>query len=422
MGNEVRINLNRRIFPPIIFVIFTIQIIEPSRIWMILLVGFLSVFILAYLWTRSLGRSLDLTREMRYGWSHVGDPLQERFYLTNTGVFPGTWIAILDESNLSGYKASTVTSIGQNENRNWYKRGICDRRGLYTIGPTSIQTGDPFGIFTASIEYPSTTNMMVLPPIINLPLIEVAPGGKIGEGQHVAKAMARTVSAVGVREYQPGDSLRYIHWPTTVRKDEFYVRAFDSTPSSDHWIFLDLCEAVHVGQGDEATEEHAIILAASLSNKGLEDGKAVGLAANAEELIWFPPLLEESQKWRILRSLALADLGNSSLQQLLEKTRTSMRSNNSLIIITSDLSGEWLDPLILLMMRGVIPTVILIDQPAFGGEGDRAALEKRLLELGIRFYVIGPDFLDQAEVRDTGLERDRWQSAYERKLPWRSVT
>lgn len=420
--SDVKVDLQRKIWPVLILIILVLQVMQPSKIWMTLLTGLTGVFVISYFWTRSLQKSLDLTREMRFGWSHVGDPLQERFYLTNKSIFPATWIMVWDHSNLAGYKASTVTSIGRNENRHWYKRGVCDRRGLYTIGPTSVQTGDPFGIFTAAIEYPSTTNMMVLPPIFKLPFIDVAPGGKIGEGRHVAKALARTVSAAGVREYQPGDSLRYIHWPTTVRKGEFFVRTFDSTPSSDHWIFLDLNRDVHVGSGEEATEEHAIILAASLTNRGLESGKAVGLAANGKDLIWLPPLLEESQKWRILRTLALAELGEGSLKQLLEKTRTSMRSNNSLIIITSDMSGTWLDPLILLTLRGVIPTVLLIDQPAFGGEGDVSAIERRLIELGIRYYLIDPDFLDNAEIRDADSERDRWRDAYERNVPWRSIT
>lgn len=420
--SQVKLQLQRKIWPLLILALLVLQITGPNKIWMMLLTGLTGLFVLSYFWARSLLKRLDLIREMRFGWSHVGDPLQERFYLINKSIFPATWIVVWDHSNLAGYKASTVTSIGRNENRQWYKRGVCDRRGLYTIGPTSIQTGDPFGIFTASIEYPSTANMMVLPPIFKLPHIEVAPGGKIGEGRHVAKALTRTVSAAGVREYQPGDGLRYIHWPTTVRKGEFYVRTFDSTPSSDHWIFLDLNQDVHVGSGEQATEEHAIILAASLANRGLESGKAVGLAANSQDLSWLPPLLEESQKWRILRTLALADLGDRTLKHLLQKTRTSMRSNNSLIVITSDMSGEWLDPLILLTRRGVIPTVLLIDQPAFGGQGDIHAIEERLIELNVRYYRIGPDFLDKAEIRDAESERERWKGMYERSVPWRPIT
>lgn len=420
--NEVKLELNRKIWPFLILLVLVLQIMEPSKIWMTLFTGLAGVFFLSYLWTRALRRSLKLSREMRFGWSHVGDPLQERFYLTNKGIFPATWIAVWDHSNLAGYKASTVTSVGGNENRNWYKRGVCIRRGLYTLGPTSVQTGDPFGIFTTTIEYPKTTNMMVLPPVFRLPTIEVAPGGRIGEGRHVVKAMTETVSAAGVREYRPGDSLRYIHWPTTVRKGDFYVRIFESTPSSDQWIFLDLFRRVHVGSGDQATEEHAIILAASLTNRGLQDGKAVGLVASSEKMVWLPPLLEESQKWRILRSLASVEMGGRPLNEVLQKTKSSMHSNNSAIIITADVEGKWIDPLIQLTFQGVVPTVLLIDQPAFGGEGNVRRIERRLIDLGIRYYLIGPDFLDNAKAQQMDMKRDRWKEVYERKVPWGSIT
>jgi uncharacterized protein (DUF58 family) len=419
---EVKLELNRKIWLLIILLLLVIQIVEPNKIWMTLLTGMTGVFLLSYLWAMSLQRSLTLTREMRFGWSHVGDPLQERFYLNNKGIFPATWITVKDHSNLVGYEASTVTSVGGNEVRHWYKRGVCIRRGLYTLGPTSVETGDPFGIFTTNIEYLMTTNMMVLPPVFRLPTIEVAPGGRIGEGRHVVKAMTETVSAAGVREYRPGDSLRFIHWPTTVRKGEFYVRVFESTPSSDQWIFLDLNRRIHVGSGDRATEEHAIILAASLANRGLLDGKAVGLTASSKDLIWLPPLLEETQKWRILRSLASAELGDRSLRDLLQKTRSSIHSNNSAIIITSDINGDWFDPLVQLTFQGVVPTVLLLDQTAFGGEGDVTWLERRLIDLGIRYYVIGPGFLDDVKAQQLDSKLDRWKEIYDRKVPWGSIT
>jgi hypothetical protein len=99
-----------------------------------------------------------------------------------------------------------------------------------------------------------------------------------------------------------------------------------------------------------------------------------------------------------------------------------MNSSNSVIIITSDIQGEWFDPLIQITFQGVVPTVLLIDQPAFGGEGNVQDMERRLIDLGVRYYLIGPDFIDTAKAQQKDTMRDRWREIYERKVPWGSVT
>lgn len=417
-----RIELQNKFLVPLLIVLLIMQIIQPNKVWMVLLVGIVTLIGSSYFWARSLQYGLHLTREMRFGWSQVGDYLQERFYLNNEGWAPALWIAVWDHSDLAGYQASTIMDIGGNAVRHWFKKGVCEKRGLYTLGPTSLRTGDPFGIFDVWLEYADTSNMMVMPPIVSLPAIQVAPGGRIGEGDSKDKSLDRTVSAAGVREYQPGDSLRFIHWPTTVRRGKYYVRTFDSNPASDYWIFLDLFAGVQAGEGERATEEHSIILAASLTNRFIEGGKEVGLAGHGERLIWETPLLEETQKWKILRALALAKLGTKSLAETLTGARRSLKYRSSLILITPDLSGDWLDPLLLYMQRGIVPTVLLLDAPAFGGSGDLPGIKRRLYELNIRFYVIDPEFLDRAEKRGISLDKRREGLVEARKMSWRSIS
>jgi uncharacterized protein (DUF58 family) len=415
------IKLRQKILIPLWLVLLISQIIQPSKVWMVLLVGITLLGGLGYFWARSLKNGLKLTREMRFGWSQVGDHLQERFYLSNEGWAPAVWMTVWDHSDLAGYRASTVMDIGGNAVRHWFKSGVCERRGLFTIGPTSLRTGDPFGLFDVWLDYSATSNMMVMPPIVSLPAIQVAPGGRVGEGDSLARALEQTVSASGVREYQDGDSLRFVHWPTSIRRGTYYVRTFDSTPASDYWIFLDLFEGVQVGEGEQATEEHGIILAASLANRFLDSGRAVGLAAQGESLIWDTPRLEESQKWQILRSLALAEPGQKPLKELLAGARGALKYTSSLVIITPDLTGAWLDPLLLYIQRGIIPTVLLLDAPGFGGEGDLSWIQDRLYELSIKFYLIGPDFLDRAE-RKPALNGGQQQDTREaRKMSWRPL-
>ena len=387
-----------------------------------MLVGLSTMLIVSYSWAVSLRENLTLTREMRFGWSRVGDHLQERFNLDNSSWAPAIWVHLEDHSDLAGYGGSRITRIGGNAHRRWFERGFCERRGLYTIGPTSLHTGDPLGLFEVKIEYTATSNMMVMPPIVNLPDIQIAAGGKVGEGINTVKTWDHTVTASGVREYNPGDSLRYIHWPTSARRNELFVRTFDSTPTSDQWIFMDMFSGVNAGEGEDASEEHGIILAASLMNWSLENGRAVGFGSNGKELSWYLPRADEIQKWTILRALALLELGEDPLLRLLDTARQSLRFRSSVIVITADLSGTWLNPLLLMRKKGITPNIMLLDAPAFGGSGDLQSIQKKLLSLGMNYFVIGPEYLDGAEMQLSPATQKRREEYKEvRKVHWRPL-
>ncbi len=416
------LKLRHKIIPYILPILFLNQLLSPRKGWMILLVGLSTVFVLSYYWATTLKNNITLVREMRFGWSQVGDRLQERFNLDNSGWAPAVWVCIEDHSDLTGYSGSRVTRVGGNAHRQWFERGVCERRGLFTIGPTTITTSDPLGIFAVTIEYPATTNMMVMPPIVNLPEIQIAPGGRVGEGVNTKRSWDHTVTASGVREYLPGDSLRYVHWPTSAHRGELFVRTFDSTPTSDQWVFLDMNAEAHAGEGENASEEHAIILAASLMNRSLEHGLAVGFGANGRELSWFPPRFNETQKWTILRALALLEKGDRPLDRLLEVARQSLRFRSSIIVITADLSGSWIQPLLLMRKKGIIPTVLLLNAPAFGGEGDLAHMQDKLVALGVNYYTINPDFLDGMELELSPATQQRREEFKEaRKVHWRPL-
>jgi uncharacterized protein (DUF58 family) len=394
-----------------------------------LLVGLGGAWLASYLWARSLARGLELTREMRYGWAQVGDHLQERFTLTNGGRVPAPWVAVIDGSNLPGYQASRVLGVGERAQVHWFEQGICSRRGLYTLGPTTLQAGDPFGFYGIHIGYPTSVTMMIMPPIVYLPAIDVAPGGRSGEGHRNTRALEHAVSAASVREYKPGDSMRWIHWPTLARRDEPYVRTFDSTPSSDWWIILDLDQEVQAGEGQRATAEQGVILAASLADRGLQMGRAVGFLAHGEELVWLPPRLGADQRWAILRALALLDPGPCSLAQLLAHTGPALGQRGSLVIISPAVQGRWLPSLVPLMRRGLVATVLLLDLAAFGGEGSPRKTVASLEAMEISHYLITPDLLDRPEARPGQIGKWRrtpqgqWEPKFHpRELVWRTLT
>ena len=401
------LRLNTRLLPLLVMALLVMQLIDPSQVWMTLLVGLGGLWLVAFIWARSLASRLTIVREMRYGWMQVGDALEERFTLNNKSWLPATWVELEDHSSLPGYNASLATGVDGSGTNQWRKKGTCNRRGLYQLGDTSILTGDPFGIYSVTITDPAKASLMVMPPVVPLPPLEIIPGGYSGEGRPIPDAPERSVDASSVREYVPGDSMRLVHWKTTARHGKPFVRLFDGTPASDWWILLDLQASVQAGLGEDSTEEHGIILAASLADRGLRMQRGVGLVSNGKTLDWLPPRTGDGQRWDILRVLALAARGETSLGEVLEHARPNLGRNASLLIITPTAKIDWLRTLPLLNRRGIRPTILLLDLHSFDPKRDNSRVAAELKRIHVPCHPISRELLDRPEAHPG--TRGQWE-------------
>jgi uncharacterized protein (DUF58 family) len=145
-------------------------------------------------------------------------------------------------------------------------------RGRFSTGPLMVRTTDPFGLVQLDRQFTATTEVMVTPEVVPLPLIRTAGGGG-----STGEARPHRVGVVGqddvlVREYRHGDDVRRIHWRSTARWGDLMVRreeqAWDPTAS----VVLDSRASAHAGRGMRNSIEWAISAAASIGIHFLEDG------------------------------------------------------------------------------------------------------------------------------------------------------
>ncbi|MBM3125449.1 MAG: DUF58 domain-containing protein [Chloroflexi bacterium] len=384
----LRIRLKQPLLPVLTVLLIGLQLLEPSRIWLILIVPFLGLLAGSFIWTSILSRNLQLRRESRLGWIEAGGQIEERLTLTNPTNLSAPIVEVEDHSTLPGFIASRSTGVRAGSFDQWSVQAICERRGIYQLGDAHIHLQDPFGIFEATVHLRRSTSILVLPRIAPLPPFRISPTGSSGDGPHRRLAFQQSVHASTVREYVTGDTRKQIHWPTTARKDKLHVRIMDSTPEAGWWIILDLDENFMVGSGDESLEEQSVTLAASLASVGLQGRKPVGLAGNCEVVTWLPPQKGEAQRWKIMQALAIARPASQSLTKVLEKAGSSLGSHNSLIVITSNMSLAWLASLVSLMGQGLTPTILLFDAESYGGSGSIQSALGTLQGRGVPCYAI----------------------------------
>jgi uncharacterized protein (DUF58 family) len=370
-----------------------LQLFSPNRAWVILLCGVGGMTLAAYLWARSLARSVRVTRSLRYVWAQVGDLLEERFALLNRGKWPVLWAEVDDESNLPDYPSQRVVGASGGQTSRWRVSTVCKRRGVFTLGPWTVRMQDPFGLFTVTQRYEQIHSLLVVPPVMELPSV-VLPRG-VATGRAVARQPAAdlTLNVSATRPYAPGDPLRRIHWPSSARHDALMSKTFDAEVSGDLWIVLDLDAGVQAGEGEESTEEYGVILAASLAERMLRQNRAVGLVAYGAQEAYLMPGRGEGQLWRLLQALALVQAGESSpLATVLTEMRALLGRRTTVAVITPSDDPAWVETLWPLLRRGVAPTAILLDPASFGGQGDLSPVRGMLAGLGIPAHVIAQGY------------------------------
>ncbi len=403
------LRLRNPLVPAIVVLLAALQLIIPYRGWSALLLAFGGLWLLTYLWSRSLLHGLALQRETRFGWQQVGDTMLERFTLINNGWAPAVWLELADHSTMPGLSGIRVTRISGHSSHRRHTEVVCSRRGLFTLGPTTLHSGDPFGVYAVEVHNPATVSLLVMPPIVPLPRIQIAAGGALEEGPSRDSTLVRSVSSGRIAPYRPGDSLRWIHWPSSARREALYVRVFDTSSAGHWWIVVDLDRSVQVGQGQDSTVEHAIILAASLADQAIRAGRSVGLLTQrgGSGWAWVAPRSGPTQRWAILRALTLADPGPGRLAEVLSNMPRGNQHRASLVVITPSTQQDWIAPLFSQIQAGAVPTVLLLDPATFGGDGLLTPALERLSAAAIRHFSVSRQLLDLPEPADDPWKRNR---------------
>ena len=395
-----RVRINSALLPLLTIAMLVLQLIDPSKVWQAMLAAFGGALLISWLWARSLRDHLRLTREVRFTWAQVGDKLEEQFTLTNNGSVPATWVEVVDHSTLPDYSAARAIGVGNQETIKWRTNGLCSQRGVYVLGGTTLRSGDPLGIFTVEVVQPESVSMMVAPPVIPLPQVEVTPAGWLGDGRPRPNSPEQTINALTVHEYQQGEPLRQIHWPTTARRNSIYTRVMESAPAHDWWIVLDAEENVQAGHDWESTLELGVILAMSLADRGFRARHSVGLLASGDQTVWLKPKHDdENHRMQMTRALSMLKPGNLSLSDLLARAGPTLGQRTSLIIITPSLNSDWLTPLTSLMWRGIIPTILIMDPASFGSPNQADSFSEILAQMGISRFILNRSLLLQPEAR-----------------------
>lgn len=188
----------------------------------------------------------------------------------------------------------------------------CPTRGVYAVGPATISSGDPFGLYPVSSAVDKVQRLTVYPRILP---VESPPGQSLypfGTARAPSWTYQDPSMLKMVREYAPGDARRHVDWKATARSGRLQTRVFDATFGNRLVLCLDLATSRMPWEGtDKDVFESLVVAAASLFSHFHRKGFAVGLASNGvsqagnnTQLAQFPSATGDAHLGRLLALLA----------------------------------------------------------------------------------------------------------------------
>ena len=372
-----------------------------------------AALVLSLLWAWNNVRGLAVARTTATRRSQVGQYAEEHFEITNQSFWPKLWIELRDDSTLPWHHASRVISaLRRGRTQRWVVRTLCTQRGRFRLGPLTLLSGDPLGIFHSQRPLPTSTFLIVYPLTLDITSFEPSVSELSGGEARHRRTYQVTTNVAGVRDYVTGDSFNRIHWPTTARSRRLMVKEFELDPSADIWIYLDLAANAAAAipwsppepepsifasasrrqwliELPPSTTEYGVTAAASLARYFLARNRAVGMNSRGRTREFVQSDRGERQLNKFLEALAVVEgIGTLRFADLVATDGVRLNRNDTLLAISPDPSPDWALGLQMLQRRGVNSIAVVIDGASFGAPRDYAPLLGELSAAGIPAYRI----------------------------------
>lgn len=331
----------------------------------------ISVLALAWLNVRRHRGALEVERSVRPHRLPFGGTCRVDVTLTNRRPLAGPVVGLVDHLDGVPVPASLVAPVEPRGRRRTAYQFTARRRGLARLGPLRLVTVDPLGLVRAAEHLDVTVDLIVLPRIDALAPLPVVAGDGLDAGVHHRRALHTAVDEfTALRDYQPGDDIRRVHWPTTARLDRPVVRQDEQPWQRRTTVVLDLAP----DPTDAAAFERAVSAAASILDLSWRQGELARLVTSeAQDSGFFD---EASRLDATLDSLAMqrAGLGGSITRVVQGLAPTAGR----IVVVTADphpqrtlLSGAM--PPVLVVATAASPTLDATDEHLVLVPGDDLA-------------------------------------------------
>jgi uncharacterized protein (DUF58 family) len=250
-------------------------------------------------------------------------------------------------------------------------------RGRFAVGVAQVVVGDHLGLETVVVAPDFAQPLLVYPRIPDLDGL-FTDAARHGGGSRYQPAGAGGFDFHAVREYEQGESLRKVHWPTTARLGRLMVRELREAPHDDVVVLLQCDGSTVVGQHGDSSFDAQVRAAGGLLRALVGRGRRASLVLGARktELVRVTSL--DSDWDSALAALAAVEPdGDLPLERLLEDP--AVERTGELLVVAAALGPRAVERLLLTGRRRT--GVVLIETASFGRGAATSAPSPGLLRL-----------------------------------------
>ncbi|MFO8061145.1 MAG: DUF58 domain-containing protein [Bacillota bacterium] len=334
-----------------------------------------------HLWARSAVAHLTYRHRAAADRCLTGETLELQVEMDNPTFLPLPWVELTDFVPQKGFHLGTPGESSRGSliirtGMAWFQRMrrtyrvTLTARGYYPVGPSTIRVWDPLGLTFAEKGTWDRLHFLVYPITVPLRELDIASDHPFGDPERQRWLFRDPFSVAGARPYEPGDPLRFVHWPATATAGELMTRQMEGIRSPDLLIFLNLRTMVTAWHGTvPELLELSITAAASIARHAADSGYRVGLYANGnlqkesrEEsapLLQVPPSSHPRQLRRILSALArTAPHGSTPLERTLRLHARGDLCNSAVVVISAVITEDLRSQLGRMVRQGQSVTLV----------------------------------------------------------------
>jgi uncharacterized protein (DUF58 family) len=219
----------------------------------------------------------------------------------------------------------------------WRRKLVCAQRGVYRLGEARLRTGDPFGFFERERVYPDAIEVLVYPSVVPLRRLALPLHHPSLDVVSPSSPVADPTRTATIREYQPDDPLRLIHWPSTARRGSLQVRVLEPATSLHVSLLLDV-RGFSFGVYHEYLLDLVLSALASIGVLLQQRGAPLALAANTHPPLVIPPGASVPHLQHVLESLAR--LTPNAGPNLVPWALEHLPPGNTVVLAASDVTSD----------------------------------------------------------------------------------